>query len=44
MQYRGSIEGMKLLEQILQMGYPSTPIKIESGQGMGELQKAAKKG
>jgi predicted transcriptional regulator len=33
---------MTLLEQILQKGYPSTPIKIESGQGMGELQKAAR--
>jgi hypothetical protein len=40
--YRGSIEGLTLLEQILQKGYPSTPIKIESGQGMGELQKAAR--
>lgn len=33
---------MRLLDQILQSGYPSTPIKIESGQGRGELQKAAR--
>ncbi len=33
---------MTLFEEILQKSYPATPIKIQTGPGLGEVQKAAR--